>query len=59
LFFPSYITEVIILNSEQNKTSVRGEKLASEDAFRQKILLHQYSSIFSQDTATGFRSGEI
>jgi hypothetical protein len=63
LFSPSYITEVIIRNSEKNKTSVRKEKLASGDAFRpQKELLHQYSSIFSQDTATiqaGFRSGEI
>jgi hypothetical protein len=36
LFSPSYITEVIIRNSEKNETSVRGEKLASGDAFRQK-----------------------
>jgi len=36
LFSPSYITEVIIRNSEQNKISVRGEKLASGDASRRE-----------------------
>jgi hypothetical protein len=38
LFPPSYITEVIIRNSE-NKTSVRGEKIASPDAFRKKKII--------------------
>ena len=39
LFSPSYIIELIIRNSEQNKTSVRGEKLVSGDAFKQKTKI--------------------
>jgi hypothetical protein len=62
LFSLSYITEVTIRNSEQNKSSARGEKRASGEASGQKKNIYQYSSILSQDTATipaGFRSSEI